>query len=144
MRINQSGIDLIKSFEGCKLKAYKDIAGVFTVGYGHTGDDVYEGLEISQDRADELLLNDLENFEYGVEDLVKVPLNSNQFSALVVFAFNVGLAALYRSRLLKYVNDNKFSEASCEFGRWNKSRGQSIPGLTRRRRAEADLFRQPV
>lgn len=140
MKINQVGLDLIKSFEGCVLTAYKDIVGVLTIGYGHTGPDVYEDLKISQQEAEELLKDDLVRFEIGVDSMVKVPMNENQFAALVSFAFNVGLANLRASTLLKMLNNKLYNQASKQFVRWDKAGGAHVPGLLRRREAERDLF----
>lgn len=142
MQINQSGIDIIKQFEGCKLEAYKDIAGIWTCGYGATGSGVYPGVVWSQEQAESRLKDDLERFSLGVADLITVSLTDNQFSALVCFSYNVGLAALARSRLLDYANSQQFSEAADQFVRWDKSNGVEVPGLTRRRLAEKSLFQQ--
>lgn len=140
MKINELGLKLIKEFENCKLTVYLDIVGVPTVGYGTTGDDVVLGDTWTLEEVETRLNQDLERFEGGVEDLVTVGINENQFSALVCFAYNVGLAALKRSHLLEYVNEGKFSEASEQFERWNKASGKEVPGLTRRRLAEKSLF----
>jgi len=140
MRINEKGLKLLKQFEGCKLKTYKCVAGILTIGYGHTGKDVREGQTITQEEADKLLEGDLKRFEEGVADLVKVPVNSNQFSALVVFAYNIGLNALSGSTLLKRLNAGDIRGASEQFIRWNRAGGKEIQGLTNRRLAEKDLF----
>jgi lysozyme len=140
MRISHKGVDLIKHYEGCKLKAYKCPADVWTIGYGHTGGDVHEGKVITQSEADALLAVDLERFERGVYDLVTVPLNQNQFDALVSFAFNLGLGALGKSTLLKYVNNGEFSAAQKEFQKWVNAGGKPVNGLKIRRAAEAFLF----
>lgn len=140
MKINKHGLDLIIKFEGCKLKAYKDVAGIWTVAYGHTGDDVYEGLEITQAEADDLLAEDLKHFEEGVSSCVKVPVTDDQFSALVCFAYNVGLAALRSSTLLKLLNQKKYVEAANQFLRWNRAGGKIVKGLANRRKAERELF----
>lgn len=140
MFINKKGIDLIKKFEGCRLKAYKDIVGILTVGYGHTGKDVSEGLEIDPERANELLEKDLQKFCHGVEDLVKVSITDNQFAALVAFAYNIGLNALSGSTLLKKLNAGDLQGASEQFIRWNKAGGKEVQGLTNRRLAEKELF----
>jgi len=144
MRISQNGIVLIKKFEGCVLTAYKDIAGVLTIGYGHTGSDVTQGLHISQTRANELLRQDLTNFETGVNDCVKVPLNQNQFDALVSFSFNVGMSALRKSTLLKKLNGKDYTGAANEFDRWVHAGGKVVRGLQNRRDAEQLLFLTPV
>jgi hypothetical protein len=100
--INGEGFKLLTTFEGCELTAYDDGGGVWTIGYGHTGDDVFPGLTISQTQAEELLRLDLEKFESFVEDAVEVQLNDNQFSALVCFCFNVGPGGFGDSTLLSF------------------------------------------
>lgn len=145
MRISEKGLDLIKDFEGLRLDAYPDPAtggAPYTVGYGHTGDDVYPGLRISEDVADRLLEADVLRFEKGVTDLVKAPsLLQHEFDALVSFAFNVGLENLKNSTLLIKLNAEDYLGAANEFVRWNKAAGKVMSGLTRRREAEARLFR---
>ncbi len=140
--MNAAGIKLIKEFEGCKLKAYRDIVGVLTVGYGHTGPDVYEGQVITQDDAEKLLRADLDVFEKGVARLVKVSLTENQFAALVSFAYNLGLGALKASTLLQLLNKGDPEGASLEFPKWNRAAKQVSAGLARRRLAEQQLFRR--
>lgn len=132
-------IPLIKEFEGCKLKAYKCPAGVWTIGYGHT-EGVKEGDVWTQEKADEILASDVDLFSAGVKRLVRSSLNSFQLGALISFAFNLGLGNLGKSTLLKLVNEGKFDLAANEFVKWNKANGQVLPGLTRRREAEKALF----
>lgn len=140
MKLSSRGLDLIKSFEGLELKAYKDSVGVLTIGYGSTGSHVTVGKVITKQEADDLLKQDVVRFEKGVSDLVKVSLNQNQFDALVSFAFNLGLSNLKSSTLLKKLNASDYVGASKEFERWNKAAGKVLNGLTRRRIAERDLF----
>lgn len=140
MKINNKGLELIKSFEGCKLQAYYDVVGILTIGYGHTGQDVIKDLVIDQSQADTLLAKDLIKFEQGVSKVLTVSVNENQFSAMVAFAYNVGLSAFKGSTLLKKVNAKDFAGAAKEFLRWNKAGGKVINGLTRRREAEKQLF----
>jgi lysozyme len=140
-RINQAGLDLIKSFEKCRLKAYlptkKD---KWTIGWGHTGDDVEEGDTISQEQADELLEEDLIDAEDAVDKLVDVAINENQHAALVSFVFNCGEEALETSHLLKHVNAEEWEKAADEFLKWDHQGGIVVPGLLRRRNAERELF----
>lgn len=138
--INDKGIELLKSFEGCKLQAYQDIKGVWTVGYGHTGVDVHPNMEINQAMADSMLAKDLNRFELGICSSVDVDLNDNQFAALVCLSYNIGLANFEGSTLHKKLNLGLFEEAAQEFQRWDRSNGIEIPGLLRRRLAERDLF----
>jgi len=130
----------LKKFEGCKLKTYRCSAGVLTIGYGHTGKDVTEGKVITQAEAEKLLEDDLKRFEAGVADLLKVKVTANQFSALVTFAYNIGLNALSGSTLLKKLNAGDFTGASEQFLRWNRAGGKEVQGLTNRRTAERELF----
>jgi lysozyme len=132
-------IPLIKEFEGCKLKAYKCPADVWTIGYGHT-DGVKEGDEITQQEADRLLASDVELFTTGVQRLVSSDISRNQLGALVSFAYNVGLGNLRHSTLLRMVNAGDFVGAANQFLRWNKAGGKVLAGLTRRREAEKQLF----
>jgi lysozyme len=144
MKIGQKGLDLIKSFEGLRLEAYLCPAKIRTIGFGHTGDDVRDGMKITKEEAEKLLQKDLEKFEKTVSESVKVPINRNQFDALVCFSFNVGPGALKSSTLLKLVNENKFKEAADQFIRWNKANGKELAGLTRRRESEKLLFLTPT
>jgi lysozyme len=143
-RINKAGLSLIKQFEGLRLKAYKDVVGVLTIGYGSTGPHVKEGMIITEQQAEDLLKEDLDRFEQGVANLVKVPLNDNQFAALVSFSFNLGLGNLKASTLLKLLNAGKLDQVPSEFVKWNKAGGKVLAGLTRRRQAEAELFQAKV
>ena len=148
MKISQTGIDLIKRFEGLELEAYQDIAGIWTIGYGHTGPDVFEGWEISKFEAEELLRVDLVSREKAVNDLVRVPINQNQFDALVSFVYNVGIGALERSTALRELNRGNYLKAAEALTLFNKAtvRGVLTPvtGLTRRRLAEQVLFLEPM
>ncbi len=141
MQISQEGIALIKKFEGCKLESYKCAAGVWTIGYGSTH-GISEGMSISQERADMLLIEDLEKFEQAVNDLVKVSLNQNEFDALVSWTFNLGSTNLKNSTLLKVLNSTHkdWSDVPKQIKRWNKANGKVLEGLVRRREAEALLF----
>lgn len=140
MKTGDKGVNLIKSFEGLELKAYRDSVGVLTIGYGSTGSHVYVGQTITEAQAETLLKSDLVRFEKGVSDLVKVPLNQNQFDSLVSFSFNLGLANLKSSTLLRKLNSLDYAGASLEFPRWNRAGGVVLNGLTRRREAEKALF----
>lgn len=140
MKTSQKGIDLIKNFEGLELKSYKDSVGVLTIGYGSTGQHVSPDMIITKEQAEQLLKKDLERFEKGVSDLVKVELNQSQFDALVSFSFNLGLGNLKSSTLLKKLNASDYKGAADEILRWNRAGGKVLNGLTRRRIAERDLF----
>jgi len=139
-KISAKGLELVKHFEGCQLKAYRCPANVLTIGYGHTGPDVKEGMTITQKQADELLKLDTERFEKSVRSCVEIPLEQTQFDALVSFAFNCGAAALSKSTLLKKLNSGDVIAAAQEFHKWNKGGGKVLAGLVRRRAAESWLF----
>lgn len=139
MKINALGLHLIETFEGCKLTAYQDVGGIYTIGYGSTR-DVKPGMVITQQEADLRLVEDLIPAENAVDKFVKVPLNNNQYAALVAFVFNVGTGNFKTSTLLKKLNAKDYKGAADQFLRWNKVKGQIIKGLTRRREAERELF----
>lgn len=144
-RTNDKGLNMLKHFESCHLFPYPDIGGVATIAWGctHYEDGTRVTLNdppISQARADELLMNKLAEFEKGVAELVKVPVSDNQFSALVSFAFNVGLGSLKKSDLLKHLNNWDYLNAARGFMNWISVNGQPVRGLLRRRLAEATLF----
>lgn len=143
--INEKGVALIKRYEGLRLEAYRDLAGILTIGYGSTGSHVKEGMEITEVEAEALLKRDLARFENGVDAILGgVPTTSDQFSALVSFAFNLGLMALHRSTLMKKHRAGDFAAAADQFRSWNKARvnGHLVPiaGLTARREAERNLY----
>lgn len=140
MKVNFVGKDLIKKYEGCKLEAYKCPAGIWTIGYGHTGQDVFEGKTITQQEADNLLSKDLTRFEKFLNRIIKVPINQNQFNALASFTYNVGMGALQNSTLLKKLNNNDLIGAANEFDRWVYANGKKLEGLIKRRKEEKDLF----
>jgi lysozyme len=144
MNVSQNGLKLTESFEGLRLTAYEDIGGVLTIGYGHTGRDVYQGQVITQEQAEGLLALDTHMAVAAVNRLVTVPLNQNQFDALVDFAFNLGAGALAESRLLRYVNAGQFSRAAGQFPLWDHVNGAVTEGLYRRRIAEQALFNTPA
>ena len=148
MKLSEKGREFIRSFEGCRLKAYRDSGGVWTVGVGHTGPEIKEGLVITQGQADALFDIDVATFERGVESLLEVPVTQGQFDALVSFAYNCGLDidtntianGLGDSTLLRKLNSGDYAGAAAEFIRWNRDNGKVVPGLTRRRMAETEMF----
>lgn len=139
MHTSQKGLDLIKSFEGLRLSAYKDVVGVVTIGYGTTS-GVKMGDTITKERAEELLRDDVKRFEDQVLRLVKVPLTQGQFDALVSFTYNLGAANLGNSTLLRLLNAGDYKGAAAQFDRWTKAGGKELPGLVKRRAAERALF----
>ncbi len=142
MKTSQNGIDLIKDFEGCKLKAYKCPAGVWTIGFGNTfyldGSKVFMGQKISQAEADMLLLKLLPKYEGVVDRNIKVILNQNQYDSLVSFCWNCGSS----DSLFRLVNQKAADEIIYKW--WSThyimGGGKVLAGLVRRRRVEADLF----
>ncbi|TXT70973.1 lysozyme [Enterobacter hormaechei] len=144
MQTSDKGIDLIKQFEGCKLLAYQDSVGVWTIGYGWTqpvdGKPIRAGMTIKQETAERLLKTGLVSYESDVSRLVKVGLTQGQFDALVSFTYNLGARSLSTSTLLRKLNAGDYAGASDEFLRWNKAGGKVLNGLTRRREAERALF----
>lgn len=138
-KTSQNGIDLIKNFEGFRHNAYQDSVGVWTIGYGHTL-TAKPGMRIKRDKGEELLRKDLERFEKAVRDRVIVPINQNQFDALVSLAFNIGVGAFTRSTLLKILNQSDYQGAKNEFRRWVHAGGKRLQGLVNRREKEANLF----
>ncbi|MBR1754009.1 lysozyme [bacterium] len=140
MNVSENGLNLIKTFEGCRLTAYKCPAGVWTIGYGHTGSDVKQGLKISRERADSLLKQDVLVHSNNVSRLVKVPLTQNQFDALVSFEYNVGYANFSKSTMLRLLNQRQYLAAANQFDRWIYANRKVLSGLVKRRKAEKTLF----
>lgn len=139
MQTSNTGIELIKRFEGCRLNAYQDSVGVWTVGYGHTK-NVKKGMLITQDQADKFLKEDLKVYENYVKTYVSYNINQNQFDALVSFTYNVGGGNLQKSTLLFYLNQGKITFAANEFDKWTYAGGKKLTGLVNRRKAEKELF----
>ena len=140
MHMSPGGLDnLLKKFEGCKLKAYRCPANVCTIGYGHTNGagapEVRDGMTITQAQADDILKRDIVKFEVAVMDLVKVKLTQNQFDVLVDFAYNAGVGNLKSSTMLKKINSGDLDAVPAELMKWTKGGGKVLPGLVRRRQA---------
>lgn len=149
MKISEKGLAIVKKYEGLRLKPYLCPAGVPTIGWGST---VYPNgkavtlrdAAITPQQASDILLATMVKYEDAVSRYVQVPINQNQFDALVDFAYNVGVGNLQTSTLLKKVNASDFVGAANEFGKWVHGGGAVLPGLVNRRREEADLFRSPI
>ena len=150
MKVNDAGLTLIKDFEGFRSNWYLDPVGVWTIGYGHTdsaGSPKYstsKGLKLTEAEATAILARDLARYEADVTRLVKVPLNENQFGALVSFTYNLGAGNLASSTLLRKLNAGDYTGAAGEFPKWVKAGGKTLNGLVRRRAAEQALFKRPV
>jgi len=139
LNISQEGLDLIKKFEGCELKAYQDSVGVWTIGYGHTK-GVEEGQEITQDEAEDMLASELDEYEGYIRDMVECDLEQCQFDALVAWVYNLGPTNLRSSTMLKRLNKKDFDDVPNQIKRWDKAGGKVLAGLVRRREAESLLF----
>ena len=150
MKTSQVGVDIIKFFEGLRLKAYPDPATggePWTIGYGTTSGagvgKIKRGMTITAAQAESMLVRSLDAYELAVlKALSKLP-TQHQLDALVSFAYNVGVANMSRSSVVKYLNAGEPQRAASAFLLWNKAAGRVMPGLTRRRAAERDLFLKP-
>ncbi|UHT64273.1 lysozyme [Acinetobacter lwoffii] len=144
MHVSPSGVDLICNFEGLRLKAYDDGVGVWTIGFGTTkypnGIRVKKGDTCTLDQAKAYMQNDLKSFEQTVNNTVKVPLNQNQFDALVSLAYNIGSTAFKNSTLVKRLNEGNYNAAANQFNVWVNAGGKRMQGLVNRRAAERTLF----
>ncbi|MCJ8325199.1 MAG: lysozyme [Rhizobiales bacterium] len=143
MQISDAGLDIIRIYEGLRLKAYLCPARVWTIGFGHTY-QVKKGDEITEAMATEYLKKDVRHAQVTVDSHVKVPLEQNQFDALVSLIFNIGAGAFKASTLSRMLNKGNYAGAEDQFRRWNKARVDGVlkplRGLTRRRADEANLF----
>ncbi|MBS1740727.1 MAG: lysozyme [Bacteroidetes bacterium] len=146
LKPSQGCYALIRHFEGCKLQAYQDAVGIWTIGYGNTffsgSRPVKKGDTITQDRAEDLLKLVVEKFAISVDAMVKRHIKQHEFDALVSFCYNCGIGNLEKSTLLRKVNANApADEIAAEFMKWDKAGGKVLPGLTRRRLAESYLYK---
>ena len=139
MRCSEAGLELIKKHEGCRLRAYQDSVGVWTIGYGHTL-GVFESLTITQEEADRLLEADLIAAEKCLANTVPFGITENQHAALCSFVFNLGCKALRDSTLLRKLSEGDDVGAADEFKRWTHAGGKILNGLVARRKAEMELF----
>lgn len=136
------GKKLIKGYESCRLKAYRDAKGVWTIGWGHTGPGVDEGDIITQAEADMLFDLDIHHFvdELNQPGLITVALNQHQFDAILSLVYNIGISAFRQSTLLEYLNAGRFSDAAEHFLLWRKAGKKVLPGLEKRRAEEEIEF----
>jgi lysozyme len=144
VKTSQVGIDLIKQFEGCRLEAYQDIVGVWTIGYGSTK-DVYEGMVITKQEAEDTLVERLaDEFEPGVMSAIGTsPTTQNQFDAMISLAWNIGVGAFKRSSLARCHRAGYYEAAANMFIAYAHAGGKLVPALQRRREVEAALYRAP-
>ena len=140
MEYSKQGEALTEQFESCRLTAYPDLKGIWTIGWGHTGPEVVPGLVWTQAQADAALLKDCQNAVDHVNRLVRVPLTQGEFDALVDFAFNAGCGAFAGSTMLKLLNSGNYAGAAGQFELWDHAAGKVVAGLLRRRRAEEAEF----
>lgn len=144
MKVDSAGIDLISQFEGLRLNAYDDGVGVWTIGWGTTvypnGVKVKKGDKITLDQAKQYKSHDLAKFEKAVNDVVKVPLNQNQFNALVSLAYNIGVSAFTNSTLVKRLNEGNYKAAADQFLVWVNAGSKRMQGLVNRRNKEREVF----
>jgi lysozyme len=147
MKFSENGLELLKVLEGFRAKPYADSGGKMTVGYGHLivpGDGVGGNDDvITASKATELLSNDVSRTVGGVNNGVTSTITQNQFDALVIFAYNVGISAFSKSTLLRLLNAGDVAGAAEQFLRWDKVNGVSVSGLHKRRLAEQKLFLTP-
>jgi lysozyme len=142
MNTSEAGQEFIRGFEQCRLVAYKPTPNdVWTCGWGST-EGVTEETVWTQEEADERFARDLAVYERCVEDHVTVEITQDQFDALVSLCFNIGCKAFRNSTLLRRLNEGDYFTAARHFTDWNKQKGKELAGLTRRREAEADVFRR--
>ena len=140
MKYSSDGVSLTASFEGCDLVSYKDLGGVWTIGYGHTGPDVGPGQSCTKQQALMWLLQDSQWAADEVNKLVNVPLTQGEFDALVDFVFNLGAGNFASSTLLRQLNAGNYAGAANQFQVWDHVSGQVVAGLLRRRVAEQGEF----
>ena len=137
--ISEKGKSLIKDFEGFRTHAYQDSVGVWTIGYGHTK-GVTPDMVITDEQGEEMLAEELKEYETYVDTLVKVPLHQYQYDALVSWTYNLGPTKLKSSTMLRVLNEGNYEEVPTQMKRWDKAGGQVLAGLTKRREAEAAMF----
>ena len=139
MNISDAGLELIREHEGCRLEAYQDSVGVWTIGYGHTS-GVKQGDTCTAEEAEGWLSHDVGTAEYCIKQNVAVELTQGEYDALCSFTFNLGCSALRNSTLLRKLNAGDYDGAAAEFHKWNHAGGKVLAGLTARRQAEAEMF----
>lgn len=139
MKISDAGLALIRRFEGCKLEAYQDSAGIWSIGFGHTL-GVCRGDRCTQEQADAKLMEDSHRAENCLDKCVTAELTQGEYDGLCALIYNIGCGAFRGSTLLRYINDGRMDDAAEQFQRWNHAGGRTIDGLTARRKAEREMF----
>lgn len=140
MWTSEKGLELIRKFEGLRQTAYYCPAGKLTIGYGHTGADVFVGQHITPEKAEELLKKDIEKFEAVINQCVEVEITQSMYDALVSFTFNLGIVKFKKSTLLRLLNRGDYRGAAEQFDRWIYVNNRVSNGLIKRRAAEKALF----
>jgi lysozyme len=144
MKTNKAGLDLLKSFEGLRLKTYKCSAGVDTIGYGHTSmagePKVTPGMTITEQEAEDILARDIGKYEEAVDKAITVAMTGNQNAAMTSLCYNIGPANFAKSSVVRHHNEGHHDQAAAAFLMWNKAAGKVLAGLTRRREAEKKLY----
>ena len=141
MTYSKVGLTLTERFEGCRLTAYPDTGGVWTIGYGHTH-GVHRGMVCTQDQAQTWLEQDTQFAVDAVNRLVQISLKQSEFDALVDFVFNLGVGAFARSTMLKDINAGNLAAAALQFPLWDRDAGRVLAGLLHRRLAEDAEFNE--
>lgn len=141
-RISKNGLRILKEFEGCRLTAYKDLTGIPTIGYGFTK-GVKMGDTMTQEQCDKRLTEELRDYENAVYVATLGDVSQNEADALICFAWNVGIAGMEKSSVIKAHNRGDKPAAARAFGLWNKAGEKVVPGLVRRRASEAALYLTP-
>jgi lysozyme len=136
MKLSQKGADVLILREGKRNKAYRDTKGILTIGVGHTGPDVKEGLVWNDEKVQDVFMKDVKWAEDAVNKFVTVPLQQHQFDALVSWVFNIGESGFKRSTALKLLNEKLYDMVPAAMEMWNKP-----PEIFPRRRAEAEQFK---
>lgn len=141
MLVSNKAKEFLKGFEGLQLKAYKCPAGVWTIGYGSTGSHVKAGMTVTKEQADVLLNKDIAPREDKLTRILgRTPTTQNQFDALFLLAYNIGMGAFEKSTLLRLHRNAEYEEAANEFLKWNKAGGKVLNGLSNRRKIERSLY----
>lgn len=148
MKISDNGINFIAGWEGVEYKAYKDAVGLWTVAIGHLiklpEEKFLLNKTLTREEVYDIFREDIKRFENNLNKVIKVPINQNQFDALISLAFNIGNGAFNNSTLLRVLNQGNYEEVPNQILRWDKAGGKTLLGLTRRRKAEVELFNKPL
>lgn len=140
LQLSTTGLAMLQAFEGLRLQAYRDVRGILTIGYGHTGPDVVPSLSWTAAQATTALEEDVMYASKAIQDTVQVELAQNQFDPLVTFAYNVGITAFKNSTLLVLLNNGDYAGAGEQFNKWIYADSIISSGLVKRRQIESNMF----